>query len=84
MKRTALSFALLLLAPLAALRTAEKPATASQPNIIVVVTDDQGYGELSCHGNPVLKTPHLDRLHAESIRYLAMIGNRTPPPNTLT
>lgn len=33
-----------------------------------MLTDDQGYGDLSCHGNPVLKTPHLDRLWAESIR----------------
>ena len=39
-----------------------------QPNVIVVMTDDQGYGELSCHGNPVLRTPNLDRLHDESIR----------------
>jgi len=41
---------------------------AKRPNVIVVVTDDQGYGDLSCHGNPVLKTPNLDRLHGESIR----------------
>jgi len=31
--------------------------------------DDQGFGDLSCHGNPVLKTPRLDRLHDESIRF---------------
>lgn len=36
---------------------------------MLVMTDDQGYGDLSCHGNPILKTPHLDRLHAESIRF---------------
>jgi arylsulfatase A-like enzyme len=42
--------------------------TGKQPNIIIVLTDDQGYGDLSCHGNPVLKTPHLDKLHKESIR----------------
>jgi arylsulfatase len=40
----------------------------TQPNIILVITDDQGYGDLSCHGNPVLKTPHLDALYAESLR----------------
>ena len=42
---------------------------AQQPNVIIVMTDDQGYGELSVHGNPILKTPHLDRLHAESLRF---------------
>ncbi|VGO18294.1 arylsulfatase [Pontiella sulfatireligans] len=41
---------------------------ASRPNLIVILTDDQGYGDLACHGNPVLKTPHLDRLHSQSIR----------------
>ena len=40
----------------------------AKPNVIVILSDDQGYGDLSCHGNPVLKTPHLDRLHAQSIR----------------
>ena len=39
-----------------------------KPNVIVLLTDDQGYGDLSCHGNPVLRTPKLDRLHAESVR----------------
>lgn len=39
-----------------------------RPNVIVIMTDDQGYGELSVHGNPILKTPQLDKLHEESIR----------------
>ena len=42
--------------------------TQSRPNIIFVLTDDQGYGDLSCLGNPILKTPELDRLHADSVR----------------
>ena len=42
-------------------------ADNSKPNVILIMTDDQGYGDLACHGNPVIKTPQLDRLHAESI-----------------
>lgn len=40
-----------------------------RPSIIFVLTDDQGYGDLSCHGNPVLKTPNIYRLHAEGVRF---------------
>lgn len=39
-----------------------------RPNVIIVMTDDQGYGELSVHGNPILKTPNLDHLHQLSLR----------------
>lgn len=38
------------------------------PSVVFVLTDDQGYGDLSCHGNPILKTPHIDALHAVSVR----------------
>ena len=41
---------------------------AEKPNIVIIITDDQGYGDLSCHGNPALKTPQLDQLASESIR----------------
>lgn len=41
---------------------------AERPNVLLIMTDDQGYPELSCHGNPLLRTPALDRLHGESIR----------------
>jgi arylsulfatase A-like enzyme len=40
----------------------------NKPNVILVITDDQGYGDLACHGNEIIQTPHLDRLHAESVR----------------
>ena len=39
-----------------------------KPNIVLILTDDQGYGDVGRHGNPVIKTPHLDRLHDESVR----------------
>lgn len=41
--------------------------TASRPNILWIVSDDQGYGDLSSLGHPVLKTPHLDQLKRESV-----------------
>ena len=41
---------------------------AKQPNVIVILTDDQGYGDIAAHGNPVLKTPNMDKLHSESLR----------------
>ena len=39
-----------------------------KPNVIIVLSDDQGYGDLSAHGNPILKTPALDKMYAESVR----------------
>ena len=48
------------------LASAAAPAAWSQtrrPNVLIILTDDQGYGDFSCHGNPVLKTPNIDRLH---------------------
>jgi arylsulfatase len=40
----------------------------ARPNVIVFLTDDNGYGDLSCLGNPVLKTPNFDALHARAVR----------------
>ena len=51
-----------------------------RPNIIFIITDDQGYGDLSVHGNPVLKTPHLDRMHAESVRFTNWNNSPTCAP----
>lgn len=53
-----LSLVALLLLPL--------PAVAAPPNVLVVITDDQGYGDLGAHGNPVVKTPALDAFAKQS------------------
>jgi arylsulfatase A-like enzyme len=42
---------------------------AQQPNVILIMTDDQGYGDLGCHGNPAIRTPNLDKLHDQSVRF---------------
>lgn len=62
MKRTRLS----LIAILAVVFSTA--AATAQPNILFILTDDQGYGDLSCNGHPFLKTPHMDTLRDESVR----------------
>ncbi len=58
-----------LLKPQQAGPAAKQPTLSGRrPNIIYVMTDDQGYGDVGSHGNPVLKTPQLDRLRNESVR----------------
>ncbi|MGN6494333.1 MAG: arylsulfatase [Agriterribacter sp.] len=41
--------------------------TQERLNVILIMTDDQGYGDLGCHGNPVIKTPHIDAMHKRSV-----------------
>lgn len=42
---------------------------SDRPNLIVIFADDLGYGDLSCYGHPTIRTPHLDRLAAEGVRF---------------
>lgn len=46
----------------------EAARAEERPNLLVIITDDQGYGDLSIHGNPVVKTPHLDQLARDGVR----------------
>jgi arylsulfatase B len=43
-------------------------AGGKRPNVILILTDDHGYGEVGAHGNPLIRTPQLDRLHNEGVR----------------
>jgi arylsulfatase len=48
--------------------TALSAENAPRPNVVIILSDDQGYGDFSRHGNPVLKTPNLDKLAEASVR----------------
>ena len=54
--------------------TATSLWSAASPNVLVIMTDDQGFGDLSSSGNPHLKTPHLDRLRREGIDFKRFIA----------
>jgi arylsulfatase A-like enzyme len=60
-------FAFLLLAPLSLLH-AGAPAQADRPNVVIILADDLGYGDLGCYGHPNFKTPNIDRLAAAGAR----------------
>ncbi len=66
MRLTALSCMAAALVACAGLSRSAGPA--ARPNVILVITDDQGYGDVGAHGNSMIRTPHLDRLWAESVR----------------
>ena len=60
--------AALLLAPRAAL-TAAQPQRPAKPNIVFILADDIGYGDFSCYGTKQVKTPNVDRLASEGLRF---------------
>lgn len=55
---------LLILFTLSIIASAQK-----KPNVIVVITDDQGFNDIGSMGNPYIKTPNIDKFHQESVRF---------------
>ncbi len=56
--------------PLLTLLATLPPASAaSKPNVVILFADDLGYGDLGCYGSPVIRTPNLDRMAAEGLRF---------------
>jgi arylsulfatase A-like enzyme len=59
---------ILRLLPLLSISGVVAAAPDRPPNVVVIITDDQGHGDLGFHGNPRIRTPHLDALAARSVR----------------
>ena len=54
--------------------------SGSRPNIILIITDDQGYGPVGAHGHPWIETPNLDKLYSQSTRFERFLVSPTCSP----
>ncbi|MBU2914104.1 arylsulfatase [Reichenbachiella agariperforans] len=52
-----------------------------KPNVILILVDDQGYGDIAALGNPIIQTPNIDQLHATSVRFTDYHVNPTCAPS---
>jgi len=63
------SFGLLLLFFIGCTGKKNQPEKTERPNIVIIFTDDQGYGDLGCYGHPTIKTPNIDKMADEGMRF---------------
>lgn len=63
---TLLGLAAIGITPSVAQDTQAPKATPERPNIVFILADDMGYGDLACYGNDFIKTPNIDRLYARA------------------
>ena len=58
-----------------------RKAKPERPNILIILTDDQGYGDLGCYGSKVNKTPRLDKLAGEGTRFTSFYAQHVCGPS---
>ncbi len=58
-------------------QNAGQPEEAAKPNIIYIMTDDLGYGDLGCYGQEIIQTPNIDQLAGEGMRFTQHYGGNT-------
>ena len=75
MKHLTLTISILLLALPQAASAADSASSAGRPNIILLLADDLGAKELSCYGHREHRTPNLDRMAAEGMRFETFYAN---------
>ncbi len=68
MRKKLLQDGLIAVGLLAGLTNIERVHAVEKPNVIVIMTDDQGYGQIAAHGHPHLITPNMDKLREKSVR----------------
>lgn len=61
-------------------KTGKTGQIRENPGVILIITDDQGYGDLGCHGNSIIETPGMDRLYEESVRFTDFHASPTCAP----